>query len=97
MRIFVAGATGVVGVRLVPELVRRGHEVVGTTRTSAKAPRLRALGAEPVVMDALDEAAVKEAVTAAAPDVVVHQMTAIPPAPNPKRLDRSSELQSNFQ
>ncbi|HEX6130256.1 MAG TPA: NAD(P)-dependent oxidoreductase [Actinomycetota bacterium] len=97
MRIFVAGATGVVGVRLVPELVRRGHEVVGTTRTPAKAARLRALGAEPVVMDALDEAAVKEAVTAAAPDVVVHQMTAIPPAPNPKRLDRDFELTNQLR
>jgi nucleoside-diphosphate-sugar epimerase len=97
MRIFVAGATGVVGVRLVPELVRRGHEVVGSTRTPGKTARLRALGAEPVVMDALDEAAVKEAVTAAAPDVVVHQMTAIPPAPNPKRLDRDFELTNQLR
>jgi nucleoside-diphosphate-sugar epimerase len=87
----------VVGVRLVPELVRRGHEVVGSTRTPGKRARLRALGAEPVVMDALDEAAVKEAVTATAPDVVVHQMTAIPPAPNPKRLDRDFELTNQLR
>jgi 2-alkyl-3-oxoalkanoate reductase len=88
MKIFVAGATGVIGRRLVPQLVRCGHEVAGTTRTPAKLERLRALGAEPVLLDALDEAAVKEAVAAAAPEVVVHQLTAIPDAVNPRRLDR---------
>lgn len=88
MKIFVAGATGVIGVRLVPQLVRRGHEVAGTTRTPAKLERLRALGAEPILLDALDEVAVKDAVAAAAPEVVVHQLTAIPDAVNPRRLDR---------
>jgi 2-alkyl-3-oxoalkanoate reductase len=88
MKIFVAGATGVIGVRLVPQLVRRGHEVAGTTRTPAKLERLRALGAEPILLDALGEAAVKDAVAAAAPEVVVHQLTAIPDAVNPRRLDR---------
>jgi nucleoside-diphosphate-sugar epimerase len=88
MKIFVAGATGVIGTRLVPQLVRRGHEVAGTTRTPAKLERLRALGAEPVLLYALDEAAVKDAMAAAAPEVVVHQLTAIPDTVNPRRLDR---------
>jgi nucleoside-diphosphate-sugar epimerase len=88
MKIFVAGATGVIGVRLVPQLVRRGHEVAGTTRTPAKLERLRALGAMPILLDALDEAAVKDAVAAAAPEIVVHQLTAIQGAVNPRRLDR---------
>lgn len=88
MKVFVAGATGVIGVRLVPELVRRGHDVVGTTRTRGKLARLRALGAQPVLLDALDETAVKDAVVSAAPEVVVHQLTAIPDAANPRTLDR---------
>jgi 2-alkyl-3-oxoalkanoate reductase len=87
MRIFVAGATGVVGVRLVPALTRRGHQVVGTTRTPEKVERLRALGAEPVVLDALDATAVKEAVALAEPEVVVHQLTAIPDSVDPRHFD----------
>jgi nucleoside-diphosphate-sugar epimerase len=87
MRIFVAGATGVVGVRLVPALARQGHQVVGTTRTPEKVERLRALGAEPVVLDALDATAVKEAVALAEPEVVVHQLTAIPGSVDPRHFD----------
>ena len=67
MKVFIAGASGAIGRRLVPALVTKGHEVVGTTRTPAKSERLRQLGAEPVVMDALDEVAVKDAVVATAP------------------------------
>ena len=77
MRIFVAGATGALGRRLVPMLVAGGHQVSGTTRTPEKADDLRELGAEPVVVDALDRAAVHDAVAAAKPDVVVHQLTAL--------------------
>jgi nucleoside-diphosphate-sugar epimerase len=88
MKVFVAGATGAIGSRLVPALRRNGHEVVGTTRTPAKAEWLRAIGAEPVVFDALDPIAVKDAVAAAAPDVVVHQLTAIPESVSPRKLDR---------
>jgi nucleoside-diphosphate-sugar epimerase len=88
MKVFVAGASGAIGTRLVPALVRAGHEVVGTTRTPAKAERIRALGAEPVVLDALDEVAVKDAVASAAPDVVVHELTSIPDAIDPRKLDR---------
>jgi nucleoside-diphosphate-sugar epimerase len=77
MRIFLAGATGALGGRLVPQLVAAGHTVVGTTRSESKADRLRALGAEPAVLDPLDAAAVRAAVEAAAPDVLVHQLTAL--------------------
>src|SRR5687767_12911595 len=77
MRIFVAGATGAIGRRLVPMLVRAGHEVVGTTRSEARSELVRRLGAEPVVVDALDAAALGKAVALAEPDVVVHQLTAL--------------------
>ncbi len=77
MRIFLAGATGALGSRLVPLLVAAGHEVTGMTRTPAKAAALRAAGAEPVVADGLDGDAVVAAVTAARPDAVVNQLTAL--------------------
>jgi 2-alkyl-3-oxoalkanoate reductase len=77
MRIFVAGATGAIGQRLVPMLVANGHAVIGTTRTSAKADALRVAGASPIVLEALDPGAVTEALIRAEPDVVVHQLTAL--------------------
>jgi nucleoside-diphosphate-sugar epimerase len=77
MKIFVAGATGVLGELLVPELVGAGHEVVAMTRTPSKQDGLRALGARPVVADALDPDAVAEAVGAAEPEVIVHQLTSL--------------------
>ncbi|MFE3905379.1 NAD-dependent epimerase/dehydratase family protein [Streptomyces sp. NPDC059153] len=77
MKIFVAGATGAIGSRLVPQLVARGHDVVGTTRSAARAGALRALGAESVVVDALDPDSVADAVAKAEPEVVVHQLTAL--------------------
>ena len=77
MRVFVAGATGALGRHLVPGLVAAGHEVTATTRTPGKAGQLRAAGAEPVVVGGLDRAAVIAAVVAAAPEVIVHQMTAL--------------------
>jgi nucleoside-diphosphate-sugar epimerase len=75
LRIFLAGATGALGSRLTPQLVERGHHVIGTTRSRPDA--VRAMGAEPVVLDPLDAAAVREAVLAARPDVIVHQLTAL--------------------
>jgi nucleoside-diphosphate-sugar epimerase len=75
LRIFLAGATGTLGRRLVPKLVARGHTVIGTTRS--RPDELSALGAEPVVVDPLDAAALRDAVVAARPDVVVHQLTAL--------------------
>ena len=77
MRIFIAGATGAVGQPLARRLVAGGHEVTGMTRSPDKAALVRELGAEPVVVDALDRDAVIAAVRAARPDVVVHQLTAI--------------------
>jgi nucleoside-diphosphate-sugar epimerase len=75
LRIFLAGATGALGSRLTTQLVERGHHVIGTTRS--RPDDVRALGAEPVVLDPLDAAAVREAVLSAQPDVVVHQLTAL--------------------
>jgi nucleoside-diphosphate-sugar epimerase len=77
MRVFVAGATGALGRHLVPGLIEAGHEVTATTRTQGKVGQLRAAGASPVVVDGLDRDAVIAAVRAAAPDVIVHQMTAL--------------------
>ena len=77
MRVFVAGATGALGRYLVPGLVAAGHEVTAATRTPGKVAQLRAAGAEPVVVDGLDRAAVIAAVRAAAPEVIVHEMTAL--------------------
>lgn len=88
MRVFVAGATGVIGQRLVPRLVAAGHQVVATTRSPAKADRLRALGAEPAVVDGLDAMAVGQAVGRAEPEVVIHQMTQIGSISNLRRFDR---------
>jgi 2-alkyl-3-oxoalkanoate reductase len=89
MRIFVAGATGSVGRRLVPRLVRAGHAVVGLTRTPAKAAFLRDLGAEPAVADALDERTLRAAVAAARPDVIVHELTDLTGASDLRKFDRT--------
>jgi 2-alkyl-3-oxoalkanoate reductase len=88
MRVFVTGATGALGRHLVPGLVAAGHEVTATTRTPGKTARLRAAGAEPVVVDGLDREAVIGAVRAAAPEVIVHQMTALADLRSFRRLDR---------
>ncbi len=88
MHIYLAGGTGALGRRLVPQLIDAGHRVTATTRSPDKAPLLRALGAEPVVVDGLDGAAVGEAVARARPDAIVHQMTAIAGAPDLKHFDR---------
>ena len=77
MRVFVTGATGALGRHLVPALVAAGHEVTATTRKPGKVAQLREAGAEPVVVDGLDREAVIAAVRAAAPEVVVHEMTAL--------------------
>ena len=77
MKIFVAGATGVLGRALVPQLVARGHEVVGMTRSASKQDLVRTLGARPVVADALDPDAVAQTVASAEPEVIVHQLTAL--------------------
>src|ERR1051325_4643920 len=78
MRIFLAGATGVVGVRLLPLLVEAGHVVAGMTRSADKAPQLAALGAEPVVCDVFDDEALVQAVVSFEPDAVIDQLTDLP-------------------
>ena len=75
MRVFLAGAGGVIGRRLTPLLVKMGHQVAGTTRLADKAGAIRAMGAEPVVVDVFDAEALKRAVAAAKPDAVIHQLT----------------------
>ncbi len=87
MRIFVAGATGAIGRRLVPLLVSNGHTVIGTTRIERKADGLRAAGATPVVLDARDRDAVVESVVKAEPDVVVHELTALDGFTDFRRFD----------
>jgi nucleoside-diphosphate-sugar epimerase len=77
MRVFVAGASGAIGTRLVPQLIDRGHEVIGTYRSPGNAERVRALGAEPIALDLLDPRAVRKAVLETEPDAIVHQATAL--------------------
>jgi nucleoside-diphosphate-sugar epimerase len=96
MRVFVAGAAGAIGKQLVPRLVAAGHEVHGMTRSEAKQSLLYDLGAVPVVADALDADQVAQAVAEAAPDVIVHQLTAIG-AVNPRHLDRDFALTNRLR
>ena len=79
MRIFLAGAGGVIGRRLVPLLLAAGHEVTGTARSPERAQAIAAAGATPVVVDAFDAAALRTAVEQARPEVVINQLTALPP------------------
>jgi nucleoside-diphosphate-sugar epimerase len=89
MRVFIAGATGALGTRLVPQFLERGHEVIGTSRSAEKAERLRAQGADAVVLDVLDPSAVRDAVAASRPDAIVHQATALTELTDLKHFDRS--------
>jgi nucleoside-diphosphate-sugar epimerase len=97
MRVFVAGATGALGARLVPQLVERGHTVVGTSRSPERADRVRAQGAEAVVLDVLEPRAVREAVAAARPDAIVHQATALAGVADFKNFDRSFALTNRLR
>jgi uncharacterized protein YbjT (DUF2867 family) len=96
VRIFIAGATGVIGIRLVPLLVADGRVVAGMTRSAHKAELLRDLGAEPVVCNVFDVAALTDAVTAFNPDVVVHQLTDLPDnaADMARFTDRNDRMRS---
>src|SRR5438309_419985 len=86
MRIFLAGASGAIGKRLVPLLLDAGYHVVGTTRSTAKADALSAAGVEPVVVDVFDGPELTRAVSAARPDIVVHQLTDLPPGLDPSQM-----------
>ena len=92
MKIFVAGATGAIGARLVPILVGRGHEVVAMTRSRWGERALLEAGAAPVVADALDRTAVTQAVMRAEPDIVVHELTSLTRVTDMKHFDRTFEL-----
>jgi len=89
MRVFVAGATGILGRHLVPDLIAAGHQVTATTRTPGKVAQLQAAGAEPVLVDGLDGEAVTAAVLAARPEVIVHQMTALTDMRSLRNPDRA--------
>jgi nucleoside-diphosphate-sugar epimerase len=89
MRVLVIGATGVIGTRLVPQLRARGHQVSGTTCSPGKVGRLRAFGAEPVLLDALDATAVRRTITAVQPEAVIYQATALAGLSDLKHFDRS--------
>src|SRR4051812_49193330 len=86
LKIFLAGAAGVIGRRLVPLLIERGYEVHGTTRSSARASDLERWGARPVLLDAFDRRAVMGAVAAVRPDVVIHQMTDLSGGFQPEKI-----------
>ena len=86
MEVFVAGATGVIGRRLLPLLRAAGHAVTGTTRSAEKAKTLADAGVKAVVLDAFDADAVTQAMEAVRPEVVVHQLTDLPSDPDPKKV-----------
>jgi nucleoside-diphosphate-sugar epimerase len=89
MRVFVAGASGAIGTRLVPQLIDRGHEVIGTSRSPGNTERVRAFGAQAIALDLLDPEAVRKAVLETKPDAIVHQVTALADAPFSRNLDRT--------
>ncbi len=97
MRIFVAGAGGVIGRSLLPLLAREGHEVTGMTRKEERAGLIRELGAEPVLADALDADRLRDAVVAARPEVVVHQLTDIPRTIDPKNFAEQFERNNRLR
>jgi nucleoside-diphosphate-sugar epimerase len=97
MKVFLAGATGVVGRRLTVLLRRAGHEVAGTTRSEAKAAALRAIGAVPVLVDAYDADKLKLAVYAVQPDVIIHQLTDLPQTIDTTSLPRALEANARLR
>jgi nucleoside-diphosphate-sugar epimerase len=95
MKVLVAGATGALGKQLVPQLVAAGHDVTGMTRSRADA--VRELGARPALADALDAEQVAAAVAQARPDVIVHELTALPDALDVRHFDREFELTNRLR
>jgi nucleoside-diphosphate-sugar epimerase len=95
-RIFLAGAAGVIGRRLTPLLRAAGHRVAGTTRSAEKADALRALGADPIVVDVFDAAALSRAMALVQPEVVVHQLTDLPSGLDPSRMGEASHATPVF-
>src|SRR5438034_9710299 len=89
MRVFVTGASGALGSRLVPQLIDAGHEVTGTHHAAARAELLQALGAKPVMLDLLDARAVRKAVLEAEPEAIVHEATALANAKFGRSFDKA--------
>jgi 2-alkyl-3-oxoalkanoate reductase len=97
MRVFVAGATGVIGQYLVPGLIAVGHDVTASTRSPLKANQLKGQGATPVIVDGLDREAVLKAVTAAQPEVIIHQMTALTNLKSFRNLDKQFAVTNDLR
>src|SRR5215813_4516736 len=97
MKIFLAGATGAIGQRLVPLLVGAGHRVIGTTRSITKGESLRVAGVKPAIVDVFDATALSKAVAAASPDVVVHQLTDLPPGLDPRLMPEGTRRNARMR
>jgi nucleoside-diphosphate-sugar epimerase len=97
VKVFLAGASGAVGRQLVPMLAQAGHEVTGTTRSPERAKAIAAAGAKAAVLDALDERAVRAAVLASEPEVVIHQLTALPQRIDPRKVKRDFVLNDRLR
>lgn len=97
MKIFLAGATGAIGRRLVPLLLDAGHAVVGTTRSASKADALREAGADPVIVDVFDASALCAAVSAARPEIVIHQLTDLPRGLDPARMGEATQRNARIR
>jgi nucleoside-diphosphate-sugar epimerase len=97
MKVFVAGASGALGRRLVPMLIGGGHQVVAMTRSPGKEGMLRGMGAEPVVADGLDRAAVLNAVTSSSPEVIVHEMTGLTGITSLRNFDKGFALTNRLR
>ena len=97
MKIFVAGATGAVGKRLVPLMLKAGHRVIGTTRSAAKGEALRAAGVEPAVVDVFDAQALSVAVLEAHPDIIIHQLTDLPSGLNPSQMMEGTQRNARMR
>src|SRR6516165_4193970 len=97
MKVFVAGATGAIGRPLVAELVRQGHAVTGMTRSRARTQGLKELGAEVALVDALDAAAVEEAVRKSGAEVVIDQRTSLPKSPTDMAATRATDRRPRIE
>ena len=97
MKIFIAGATGAVGRRLIPALIQLGHQVIGMSRSKDKMKMIRASGATPVIADAFDAKALNNALQETKPDVVMHQLTSIPGRLNLRNIGRDFALTNRLR
>jgi uncharacterized protein YbjT (DUF2867 family) len=97
VRIFVAGAAGAVGRPLCRLLVADGHQVAGTTRSAERAQELKGMGIEPAIVDVYDAEALRAAVVAGKPEVLIHQLTDLPPGLDPARMDAARERNARIR